>query len=648
MQATRVAQQLESVDGKVACRLTFYAASLAVIALYWSGLAGPFILDDAYNLKPLEWWLRGGATSREVIFGNDSGELGRPVSMASFLLTVATGGMHPFPFKFGNLLIHIGCAALTWQLARRLFTLDHRLNPHAEWLGLAVGVLWLLHPIHVSTVLYAVQRMAQLSTFFTLLAVLAYLAGRRSLEARNIGGARRWLFLAFPMAFALGMLSKENAAVAPALCLLVELAYFRGALRSDRHLQAFFGVFLLVPVLLGMALLAGAPEKLLALYDTRDFTLAERLLSQPRALMAYLGLLFWPRGGLMGVFVDDFHASTGVLQPAGTLLSILALAGLTALAVAYRHRAPSVFLGWLFFLVAHGVESSFLPLELYFEHRNYLPAAGLVLAASGLAFLLARSVRQRWRVPNTVFTVASIAGVSLLAWTTSGQVHTWRSEDALATQALEHRPASLRAKLLKTGIALRAARFPEAKFWAMELATGPVKRHRMLGFVHAMTIDCMAGTSANLQYLESAVAAAMNPIQLTDASSFRPLAEALKNGNCRGPLTPRLLADAITRIINKAQAQPDTSRPKWMLRTTAATLYARAGAWELARRQAEIAWQPAVDPAVGALLVRIYVRLGDKALAEETLDEVADRVRPYEVAGNQELARLRRTVAALP
>ena len=350
----------------------------------------------------------------------------------------------------------------------------------------------------------------------------------------------------------------------------------------------------------------------------------------------------------MGVFVDDFQTSTGVLQPAGTLLSILALTGLTVLAAAYRHRAPSAFLGWMFFLVAHGVESSFLPLELYFEHRNYLPAVGLLLAATSLAFLLARTLRRRWRVPNTVIAVAAISCLSALAWTTSTQVHAWRSEDALATQALENRPTSLRAKLLKAGIALRAARFPEAKFWAMELARGPVERHRMMGFVHAMTIDCMAGTSANLEYLESAVDSGMTPIQLTDASSFRPLAEALENGKCKGPLTPRLLADGITRIIENAQEQPDTSRPKWMLRTTAATLYARAGAWDLARHQAERAWQPAADPAVGALLVRIYVRLGEKTLAEQTLGEVASRVRPYEVAGNQELARLRRSVAAVP
>ena len=630
------------------CRLMFYAACAAAVGLYWSGLGGPFVLDDAYNFGPLEKWLQGTASAREIIWGNASGELGRPVSMASFLLTVATGGMHPFPFKFGNLLIHLACATAVWQLFRRLLAHDVRLAAYAERIALAVAVIWLLHPINVSTVLYAVQRMAQLSTFFVLLALLAYVQGRRLLASGDTARASRFLFVAFPAAFLIGLLSKENAAVAPALCLLIEIAYFRGLFTRERRVQWFFGLFLLAPMLLATGLLVVAPEKLLGLYDTRDFTMLERLLSQPRALMTYVGLLLWPRGGLMGVFVDDFTVSEGLLSPPGTLASIVALLVITGVVYSYRRKAPTVFLGWSIFLVAHGVESTFLPLELYFEHRNYLPATGLLLASACLLFLLGQRVRLHSQalfvIGRTILVPGILAGLMWVSWT---QVQTWRSEGALAEQALRHRPDSMRAKIVKAGVALKERRFVDAQELAQSLAMGPDQRNRMQGFVHSITIDCFAGAAPNLDNLDRAVDSAIAPIRLSDASSFRPLARALEEGRCGGALTPGRLADAIVRIIDGAATQPNTSRPKWMLRTTAATLYARAGEWDAARYQAEMAWQPNADPAVGALLVRIYVHLGDRARAEAVLGEVASRVETYEVAGSLEIARLRQAVGAM-
>ncbi|MCY0536413.1 hypothetical protein, partial [Klebsiella pneumoniae] len=63
---------------------------------------------------------------------------------------------------------------------------------------------------------------------------------------------------------------------------------------------------------------------------------------------------------------------------------------LTGASLAARKRAPSIPAGWFFFLVAHLVESSFLPLEMYYEHRNYLPSFGLLLAATGLLEILLR------------------------------------------------------------------------------------------------------------------------------------------------------------------------------------------------------------------------------------------------------------------
>src|SRR5262249_37581770 len=137
------------------------------------------MFDDLPNLNPVESWLAGQMSWQSVMLDNQSGMLGRPVSMASFLLSAELWGHNPFSYKLGNLIVHLACGLLGWQVVRRLLALDPRLAARADLLATVVAGLWLLHPINVSTVLYSVQRMAQLSTLFVLASLWAYLAARR-------------------------------------------------------------------------------------------------------------------------------------------------------------------------------------------------------------------------------------------------------------------------------------------------------------------------------------------------------------------------------------------------------------------------------------------------------------------------------------
>ena len=621
-------------------RIVIYIAVIATIAVYWAGLRGPFLLDDLPNLSPLQAWQDGQATAMELIFGNNSGILGRPVSMATLWFSAATGGMHPFPFKFGNLLIHLACGLLGWQLLRRLLEQEPRFAVKANVIAAALAGLWLLHPINVSTVLYAVQRMAQLSTLFALAAVWTYVLARRQLAEGNQRRALVKLFVVFPVLLALGLFSKENAAVAPALCLVIELAYFRQTPAPRRVLPAFYGAFLLLPALLASALLLVSPGRLLGGYTIRDFTLVERLFSQPRALMEYLGLILWPRGGQMGVFVDDFTHSTSLLAPPSTLLAIVALLAISGFAIALRKQAPSFFAGWFFFLVAHGVESTFLPLELYFEHRNYLPSFGILLAVAGLLAWGSEKLGPRFAAKSAAagWGLALIAalGFSAITWQ---QVQVWRSEDALATQAMGYRPHSLRGALSKATVLVESGQLEEAQRITASFIDSPNPRHRLLGNIHTLVIDCLRGKQAGPAYLRQAEQSGVKFLTIPDTQAFVQLGKALDHGMCGPDVTYATAADSIERLMQATPGQPDSAQPKWSLRTTAADFYRRSGQWQKAQRQAELAWHPDVsDTAVGGLLVNIYVEQGDKAAAQRTLDQVRKRVSIHEKAANESIA----------
>ena len=81
--------------------------ALVCIFVYWPALSGPFLFDDFPNLAPLSSYNAGNISVAEVIFGGTSSSLGRPISMASFLIGSESFPQSPWIFKCINLFIHI-------------------------------------------------------------------------------------------------------------------------------------------------------------------------------------------------------------------------------------------------------------------------------------------------------------------------------------------------------------------------------------------------------------------------------------------------------------------------------------------------------------------------------------------------------------
>ncbi len=623
----------------------FAGALLVTVLVYWTGLHGPFVLDDSNNLTPIGEWLNGDSTWQHTLLGNGSGLFGRSLSMATLMFNAWAGGYDPFAFKLGNLIVHLLCGFVGWQMLRRALARDPHLCRHADLAAALIAAVWLLHPLNVSTVLYAVQRMAQVSTLFTLAALWAYLASRQALADGRLRRALAGLFVLFPLLTIAGLLGKENAAVAPALCLIFEIAYFQqdDAERQPgtrRILGIFYSVFLIVPAALAAVVFALRPERFLGGYAIRDFTLPQRLLSESRALMDYVGALLLPRGAAMGVFNDDFAVSTGLLSPPSTLFALMALTGISALAIAVRKRAPSVFAGWFFFLVAQSIESSIFPLELYFEHRNYLPAFGLLLAVFGLAEFLTRRIHAgaipRWKLGA----FAAGAYALTLGVATHARAFVWADEGRFLFQEATHHTGSVRANSALAFYAIRHGNVTFAKTMLDKLLSNSNPRIRELAYLNRVLADCVASGSANPNDLRDAIALARPLVTLDEMYTFADLATVNDQRTCTGA-GPKDLADAIVTILAAAHDQPDNVQPKWSLRHTAARLYADAGDWKRALAQSERAWQSGGDAPVGAFLARAYVHNGMRERAERVYTEVAKRINRDNTQDRRGLTELR-------
>lgn len=422
--------------------LPLIVLALVLAALvYLPGLGGDFLFDDYPNIvqnEAVHATTLDAETLARASHAYEPGSFGRPVATISFALDhLAWGGLEPFGFKLTNLLVHLLNLVLGFCLLRRVFALATPAEADAAWRpALLVALLWAIHPLQVGTVLYVVQRMEMLAVTSLLLALLAYLRGRSD-QIAGRGAGWGWIALSGLLA-ASGLLSKESAVIFPLLALALELTLLRFAGATPGQARFWRWGYAAGTALAAIVFFAvvvpmyAAPE----MYAYRDFTLAERLLTQLRVLPMYLGQGLLPHPGGMLFNYDHLEASRGLLQPATTLAGGLVLAALAAAAWWLRHRLPLVALGVLWFFAGHFLTSNVVPLEHAFEHRNYLPLLGVLLALAG--------VFQRFDQQRAVRGLAVVA-ILAFAFITGLRSLTWGNPLVLAAEHVAVNPLSARA-----------------------------------------------------------------------------------------------------------------------------------------------------------------------------------------------------------
>jgi tetratricopeptide (TPR) repeat protein len=196
--------------------------------------------------------------------------------------------------------------------------------------------------------------------------------------------------------------------------------------------------------LTGVLLLTNGSPLSLFNYDSRYFTLWERLLTQPRVLLFYLSQLLYPVPFRLSI-EHDITLSTSALDPWSTLPSLLAVFLLIALAAKKYKSWPYLSFGVLFFFLNHLIESSIIPLELVFEHRNYIPSMFLfVPVASGLCAVLDYFRLHRRRV-YPIFVTFILLLILCLGSGTYVRNMAWESAESLWTDTVRKAPSSGRA-----------------------------------------------------------------------------------------------------------------------------------------------------------------------------------------------------------
>ena len=320
-----------------------------------------------------------------------------PIVYTSFWLEHKLWGLAPFGYHLVNVLLHFANCLLVWRLLSRLAV------PGA-W---AVAAVFAVHPLHVESVAWVIERKDLLSTLFYLAAVLTWI------RFTEVPGWKRYgLALAL---FTAGLLCKSVVVTLPA-ALLIWHWWQRDRITPTDLLRV-------APLfVVGLAVVLGD----LAFYTSReplslDYLFVERVLIASRALWFYAGKLLWPTD--LAVIYPLWEPGSG--DP-GAWAYVVAAAAVPTLLWLGRHRlGRGPLAGALFFAVTLSptlgfVDYGYMQFAFVADRFQYLAGVGVLAVLVGGAAWGASRLPEVGRVAVNGLLGAALVLLGALTWAQAG------------------------------------------------------------------------------------------------------------------------------------------------------------------------------------------------------------------------------------
>ena len=435
------------------CRIVVFsiiALTVLIFSTYGNSFDCSWHFDDEPNvtdnpnlhLKEITW-----ENLKRALYSdrNNPTVLYRPVACLTFALNHHFGGLEVFGYHLVNIFIHLVSSIFLFLFIYNTLNLPSLRTKYASksyFIALLATTLWAINPVQTQAVTYIVQRMASLAGMFYIMSMFFYL------KVRTVHTSdRKVLFLILCIVFFLMALgSKENAAMLPLSIFLYEILLIQEItgekLRRYLKLFAIVAGAILIFCFTYFYIQGGNIFSFLNGYENRPFTLTQRLLTEPRIIVFYISLLLYPMPNRLNI-AHSFQISTSLFEPISTAFSILFIAGTITYAIYLAKKRPLFSFCILFFLFNHVIESTILPLELIYEHRNYIPSLPFfVPVAIGFSNLLQfYAKKQVMKYTIVVFIILLLIG---LGHSTFMRNFTWKNEKALWIDAVEKSPDQFR------------------------------------------------------------------------------------------------------------------------------------------------------------------------------------------------------------
>jgi tetratricopeptide (TPR) repeat protein len=365
---------------------------------------GPLILEN--NAVLAEGFDRVKIAFSEFVYG-----LYHPITSLSFAMNYDLTDGRPGGMHFVNLTYHVLNGLLVYVLINH-FAKDRR------W-SLLGASLFVLHPMHVESVVWLSERKDLLYTFFFLLSLIIYLHWR-------LKQSWAWYGLSI-LVFVLSLLSKSAAVVFPLV--LVGYLFFwekKRELKAYLHSIPYFVLSLVFGVInIRAQETAGFIRDLSA-----DYNILDRIFMFFYSLSYYLSKFFIP---LESVPKHFYPIKEGVGLPIEYYLSLIPIAAFIYLIVRWWKQYPQRVFGLMtfFFIILPVLKIIPTGNDMVSDRYSYLPYFGLILSAC----LLLKELKSQKLSLALVVVFCLIS-----AYFSRSYVSVWENEETLWTSVIQANP----------------------------------------------------------------------------------------------------------------------------------------------------------------------------------------------------------------
>jgi tetratricopeptide (TPR) repeat protein len=369
----------------------------------------------------------------------------RPISCLTLALNWYFGRDNVVGYHVVNIFIHFLTSFVLFLTILNLFNtanLKNKYSGNEFFIALLAATLWAINPIQTQAVTYIVQRMAALTALFYVLSILLYLKARLTAPLTTKVLWYTGCFISFLLAIG----SKENAATLLIALILIEIIFSRNLNQIRAKRVLIWGTLAGGLAVMGVGLFLfyqGSFSSFLAGYNARSFSLIQRVLTEPRIVIFYISQIFYPIPARLSI-EHDIALSHTLFDPWTTLPSIVLIFVLIGFGLSQIGKRPIVAFSILFFFLNHVIESTIIPLELLFEHRNYLPSFFIFLPVAVGAKMLLDIYRHKNRSMYMIFVSAITLLIMGFGMGTYIRNMAWATERILWEDAIAKAPERAR------------------------------------------------------------------------------------------------------------------------------------------------------------------------------------------------------------
>ena len=415
------AQRPDRIDLAIAAGL-----AVATLAVYGQVASHQFIGFDDQSYIQNNPMVSGGLTWKGIAwaFTTFYDSNWHPLAWIAHMVDVQLFGLDAGRHLLVNTLIHAANSVLLFLFLKRV--------TEARWPSAMVAALFALHPLHVESVAWAIERKDTLSTFFGLIALLAYARYASAPSPTRYAAVALWL--------ALGLMAKPMLVTWPFLLLVLDYWPFRRvAWRPADGMKRFATAWL--PLVREKVPLMGliAASMILTWMAQRtvqsgqmifDAPVASRIANALVSYSHYIFLTFWPAN--LGIYYPFAPSGPRIWR---VVLAVMMLVVMTVIALREAEKRPWLIVGWLWFVGTFVPAIGLVPIgigQAMADRYYYVPSIGLFIA---LVFGIAE-LASVWRIGRRPIVVVTAVTLVLLASATAVQASRWRDTDTLFQHTL--------------------------------------------------------------------------------------------------------------------------------------------------------------------------------------------------------------------